>query len=120
MLTYKNCFRPVVLAAAMALGPVLAVADDCGEVPAAPEIIDGATATMEALVANSEEVKAYIAAADGYLDCREAIAKSDDFKDLPAAEQQAQIAANAQVLETRNKIGDDFNAEVGAYKAANP
>lgn len=113
-------FRRILLAAALSTAPLAALADTCGEVPDAPEIISGDTATMEELVANSQTVKSYIADADAYLDCNEALAKSDAFKEMPVEEQKAVIDTSASLLESRNSIGDQFNAEVAAFKAANP
>jgi hypothetical protein len=97
-----------------------AYADDCGEAPKAPDIVDGASATMETLVANSAEVKKFIAAADANLDCREAFAKSDDFKAMSHDDQVAYSTVLANLLQQRNAIGDQFNAQVAAYKKAHP
>jgi len=97
-----------------------ALASDCGNPPQEPEIVDGATATMEELVANSESVKTYISEADAYLDCREGVVKSDTFKNMSKEEQKAFLEANSVLLKSRNNIGEKFNAEVADYKKANP
>lgn len=90
---------------------------DCGEQPVKPSIVDGATSTMEQLVANSKAVNAFIAEADEFLDCEERrykkLSASKVHKDRLAAEIKA-VTAN------RNDAGDEFNAQVAAYKAANP
>ena len=95
-------------------------ASPCGDRPEAPSIIDGATATMDDLVANSEAVKAYIAEADEYLNCYETFAKSDDYKAMSAEDQRTEVKSYKEVLKVRNAIGEDFNDEVKAYKKANP
>ena len=95
-------------------------ADTCGDAPEAPKLVDGATATMESLVANSAEVKKFIAAADSNLDCREAFTKSADFKAMSHDDQVAYSTVLAKLLKARNDIGDQFNAQVTAYKQAHP
>ena len=108
-----------VFSAALSVG-ALAFASDCGEAPVAPELVDGATVTMEEIVSNSEGVKAYIAEADKYLDCRESIIPTEAFTNLDETAQADYRAANKVVLDARNGIGDAFNAEVAAFKKANP
>lgn len=108
-----------VLGAALSMGG-LAYANDCGEAPVAPQLVDGASVTMEEIVANSEQVKAYIAEADKYLDCREAIIPTEAFTALDESAQAEYRAANKVVLDARNGIGEAFNAEVADFKKANP
>jgi hypothetical protein len=97
-----------------------ALAQDCSEAPVAPDLVDGATASMDQLVANSEEVKTFIAAADSYLDCRYAYRDTVAYKDLSRSDKGAYTDETEEVLDARNEIGDDFNDEVAAYQAANP
>lgn len=104
----------------LAVAPMVALADSCGEAPQPPEILDGTKSSMEELVANSQSVKAYISDADSFLDCRESFAQTEDFKAQSTEQQEEQIKTNAEVLASRNGIGDAFNKEVAAYKAANP
>ena len=118
MKSYNNIIRPVLFSLALVSSPLFAL--DCGEVPAEPEVIDGANATMDELVANSQSVKAFIAGADTFLDCGESYVKSDEFKALGADEQKEILDRNARILAERNGIGEKFNAQVAAYKAANP
>lgn len=118
MQLYKNTLRPVMLSLAVFASPLYA--NTCGDVPTSPELVDGATATMEDLVANSQSVKAFIAEADTFLDCNEAFAKTDEFKAISADEQKKVIETNATLLKARNDIGENFNKEVQTYKAANP
>ncbi|MGD9660994.1 MAG: hypothetical protein AB7U63_06960 [Porticoccaceae bacterium] len=120
MLNNKPNGRSVLLAMALAISTSAVFADNCGEIPQAPELVNGASATMEELVANSESVKAYIASADTFLDCRDAYAKTEEFKGLNQSEQKALIETSNELLGKRNAIGDDFNKEVAAFKAANP
>ena len=89
----------------------------CGELPVEPAIVDGVTSTMEQLVANSKEVNAYIAEADQFLDCSEA-----RYKKLGSSRaHRDQLAEQIRSLTARrNEIGDEFNAQVAAFRAANP
>ena len=119
MQLYKNSLRNAMLfSIALFSAPLLA--SECGERPQAPEVVDGASATMDELVANSKSVKAFIADADAYLDCNEAIVTSEDFKKMDPADQKAMIETNKKLLKERNDIGEHFNQEVAAYQAANP
>lgn len=97
-----------------------ALSNECGEIPANPGVVDGASVSMQQLVENSQEVKAYIAAADAYLDCNAAFMNTIAYKDLDTAGKNAVKAEAQALLETRNSIGDDFNAQVMAYQEANP
>lgn len=96
---------------------VVAQDSSCGDIPVEPVIVDGATATMEELVANSKEVNAYIAEADLFLDCSEA-----RYKRLSASRiHKERVAEEVKlVTERRNEIGEEFNAQVASYQAANP
>ena len=97
-----------------------ALSQDCGELPQAPALVDGASATIDQLVANSREVKSFIELADVYLDCSLAFRKTVAFKDLGRDEKDAIEQTASALLDTRNAIGDDFNAQANAYKTANP
>ena len=97
-----------------------ALAQNCGDAPEAPDVVDGASTTMDLLVANSEEVKSYIASADTFLDCIYDFRDTVVYKDLPRNDKEAVLSMAEDVLEDRNEIGDDFNEEVAAYQAANP
>ena len=112
--------RLILLSLTLGVFSAAALADDCGNAPQQPELVDGASATMEELVANSESVKNYIAEADAYLDCREKIVNSDTYKSMSKDDQKVFTQANSDVLASRNGIGDKFNAEVADYKKANP
>lgn len=86
----------------------------CGDLPSAPEIIQGIDASLEELIANSKSVNAFIEKADQYLDCQAVFNKKT--KKLPESVQE-QLTA---LLNHRNEIGDEFNAQVAAYREANP
>ncbi len=93
---------------------------DCGVLPDKPTIVDGSTASMEELVANSEEVKGYISEVDSFLDCYDLYMQSSDFSELPQSEQVSYANAMEQILNARNSIGPEFNAQVEAFREAQP
>ena len=97
-----------------------AMAQDCGVVPTKPEVVDGASSSMEQIIENSNEVKTYIAEADLYLDCHAAWRQLIAFRGLSRDEKDAIEAEIKVILDERNAIGDDFNAEVQAFRDANP
>jgi hypothetical protein len=97
-----------------------AFAQSCGEAPEAPEIPDGATATMDQLVATSGAVNTFLDAADVFLDCGEAEKDTVVYKDLSRAEKGRIVEAREELIDIYNNIADDFNEEVMAYKEANP
>jgi hypothetical protein len=98
----------------------IALANECGDKPMVPTLVDGASVTMAELVANSVEVKDFIAAADVYLDCDADFRQSIAYKDLSRSDKSAATDDAKDYLEARNDVGDDFNVEVQAYKSANP
>lgn len=88
----------------------------CGEAPVLPALVDGSTSTMEVLVENSKEVKAFIARADEYLDCSEKA-----YSRIAAKTQKEKLREKVKMItQQRNDIGDRFNEQVAAYRAANP
>jgi len=119
MSSYSKIKQCLLMSAALGFSS-LAMATDCGEAPGAPALVDGSQVTMDEIVANSEQVKAYIASADAYLDCRETDMATEAFTAKPKSEQDSYRAANKAILDKRNGIGEEFNKEVAAFKKANP
>lgn len=94
------------------------VANSCGPAPTEPTIVDGAEVAMAELVENSKAVNAFIESADDYLDCQEALVKSTT-NGLSRAVKNEISEGVKSLTERRNSIGDEFNAQVEAFKAAN-
>jgi hypothetical protein len=113
------------LGAAVALAcPALASA--ACTAPTAPAAVDGATATMEQLMAAKQATMDFITASDAYQNCvlDELKAQSDEAKKTkskldPAVKKTADDAISANQAQ-KEKVGADFNASVKAYKAAHP
>jgi len=102
------------------LSAVALAADNCGDVPVAPELPDGTTASLDELVDTSNAVRNYIEDADKYLDCKESFARKRDFQRLSSEAQDAYREEVSVLTAKRNEVGDLFNAEVEAYRQANP
>ena len=111
-------------ALALALGSTPALAADC-EAPAAPELPDGATSTMEQMLAGQKAVKAFQAANLEYMKCLEpgltAAEAAVQAGEEGATEkyQAAQETYNAAVS-AEEAVAGEFNTEIREYKAANP
>jgi hypothetical protein len=103
-----------------------AFAEDACSRPEAPAAVDGATATMEQLLAAKAAVTAFISTSDTYqtcvlddVDAQRKAAKKNKTKIDPAIEKaaDASIAANQS---DKERVGAEFNAAARAYKAAHP
>lgn len=103
-----------------------ALADEACTRPTAPAPLDGASATMEQVLAAKNEVAAFMTASDTFQSCvisdleaKRAAAKAAKTKMDKAVIQ----AANAQIDENqKDKVaaGAAYNAAVRAFKAAHP
>ena len=116
-------------ALALALGSSAGMAGDCSG-PQPPSLPDGATASMEEMLAGQKAVKEYQAANLEYMGCLEkeftaaetAALNSSSEEDKEAAQatyQKAVDAYNAAVSK-EEEIAGQFNTEIREYKAANP
>lgn len=111
-------------ALALALGSTSALAADC-EQPAAPELPDGSTSSMEEMLAGQKAVKAFQSANLAYMQCLEptlTAAEAAVKEGAEGAEEQykaIEATYNAAVSQ-EEQVAGQFNAEIGEYKAANP
>ena len=116
----------IVIAAATLIlaGPALAGAP-CTR-PTAPAPVDGATATLEQVMAAKGEVSAFMTASDTFQSCvlddataQKAAAKASKTKLDPAIAK----AAEAQIEQNQAdkvRVGRAFNTAAKAYRAAHP
>jgi hypothetical protein len=114
-------FLAIAALAALTAGPAYA---DC-PYPAAPaKIPDGATATMEEMIAGQKAVKEYDTAINQYVACidkelQESVAKAGDKlkpeqkADMEKVEAQKHNAA----IDQEQSVADRFNEQVKAFKA---
>jgi hypothetical protein len=111
------------LTATLTAGPVYA---DCHSLlpQDAPKIPDGATATLEQMVAGQKEVNAYQKAINDYTACidkevEDNIAKAGD-KLKPADKEQMQrmeAQKHNAAVDQLQSVADRFNEQVKVYKA---
>jgi hypothetical protein len=114
-------FLAIAALAALRAGPAYA---DC-PYPAAPaKIPDGATATMEEMIAGQKAVKEYDTAINQYVACidnelKDSVAKAGDKlkpeqkADMEKVEAQKHNAA----IDQEQSVADRFNEQVKAFKA---
>jgi hypothetical protein len=110
----------------LALGSAVSMAGEC-TVPATPTLPDGATGSLEEMLAGQKAVKEYQAANSEYRTCLE--------PQVSAAEVAAAgDSPGPELVETLKQLNDDYNSSVSAeeelatqfntelreYKAANP
>jgi len=109
-----------------ALGSASAFAQDC-VVPDAPTLPDGATASMEQMLAGQQAVKGYQTANSEYRSCLDpqlsaAVVKAtaEEASDADKAAAKALEDAYNQSVSREEAVAGQFNTEIRAYKAANP
>lgn len=110
----------------LALASAASFADDCAA-PAAPTLPEGASATLEQMLAGQKAVKDYQTANGEFRTCLEpkiAAAETAAAGDSPGPELVEALKVltdeyNASVS-TEEEVATKFNAELRAYKEANP
>lgn len=120
-----------ILLATLMLGSGAALAEDCSK-PASPELPDGASASMEEMLAGQQAVKAFQTENLEYMDCLEkrfSAAKTaieegevegkEALKAVQAEYSEAVDAYN-KAVSTEEEVAGQFNTEIREYKAANP
>ena len=110
------------------LGSTLVIADDC-VMPEPPTMPDGASATMEKMIAGQTSVKAFQAANIEYMACVEkelnaastqlSAATGDDKKSAQEAYSEIEAVYN-EAVSAEEEVAGQFNTAIRAYKAANP
>jgi hypothetical protein len=116
-------------ALALALGSSAGMAGDCSG-PQPPSLPDGATASMEEMLAGQKAVKEYQAANLEYMGClekeftaaeAEALnSSSEEDKEAAQATYQKAVDAYNAAVSKEEEIAGQFNTEIREYKAANP
>ena len=114
---------------ALALGSSASMANDCSG-PDAPSLPDGATASMEDMLAGQKAVKAYQAANLEYMGCLEKAftaaeaaaleSTSEEGKKTAQDTYQKAVDAYNAAVSQEEEIAGQFNTEIREYKAANP
>jgi hypothetical protein len=101
---------------------------DCSA-PEQPTPPDGASATMEDMLAGQKAVKTFQEANIDYLECMEARieaakaagrdAKTEDAREAAADTYAAAVEAYNAAVSAEETVAGDFNTQVREYKAAN-
>ena len=110
----------------LALGSTVSIAEEC-TAPALPTLPEGATAPLEQMLEGQKAVKTYQASNTEYrtcLDPKVSAAEVAASGDSPGPELQETLKQlneeyNASVSK-EEELAVQFNAELKAYKAANP
>jgi hypothetical protein len=110
----------------LVLGSTASIADDC-TAPPSPTPPDGATASMEQMLAGQKAVKAFQAANTDYRSCLDplvtaaevAAAGDSPGPDLKATLKQLNDDYNASVS-AEEEVANEFNVALREYKEANP
>lgn len=117
----KMSIKHLIATSLLLSGPVFAA--DC-EMPAFPNLPEGASATMEEMITGQKAVKDFQSGAQAYRDCvddtMEAMKAAAAEGDEAAVEKykNAVEAYNGSVA-AEEELAASFNAEIRAYKAAN-
>ena len=113
--------RPMALIAVLAAGPVYA---DCTYPAAPPKLPDGASATLDEMLAGQKMVKEYDTAIKAYVDCidKELDQKISSAGDKLKPEQKADMQkVEAQkhnaAIDQLQGVADRFNEQVKVFKA---
>jgi hypothetical protein len=94
---------------------------DCSK-PDMPTLPDGASASMEEMVAGQKAVKAFMADSGAYLECLDKKAAdfkapADETEEAKAARETAHVNTYNTAVDEQEKIANGFNAAIKAFKA---
>jgi len=116
--------------AILTLGSSAAMAD-CAK-PDTPQLPDGASATMEDMLAGQKAVKTFQTANMEYMKCLEQVFTTAEAKVKEGADSADEAVAEAQkayteaveaynaAVSAEETVAGQFNTEIREYKAANP
>jgi hypothetical protein len=114
------------LIAAVALNSAATMAADC-IAPETPDVPNGASASMEQMLAGQKAVKAFQAANLEYMSCLDpllaeatAAAKEKNASDEAIAAVKALEEKYNAAVSHEEEVAGAFNTAIRAYKAANP
>ena len=89
------------------------VAAECTR-PEAPELPDGETSDLAAMVEGQKSVKSYVASTEAYLDCL--TAEGDAAVDEAREVSMARIDEHNKAVDDMDAIATEFNEEIREYK----
>lgn len=115
------------VALALVLGSSVTLAE-CAK-PAKPVLPDGATSSMEDMIAGQTAVKSFQAANIEYMACLEKIFTEAEAAALEGTDEEKAAASKAyeeslteynNAVSVEEEVAGQFNTEIREYKAANP
>jgi len=104
----------LLLAAVLLLTSSMVFAD-CTR-PAAPELPDGGTSDLQAMVEGQKAVKAYVSGTEAYLDCLTAEGAEAGAEADPE-EVAARVEMHNAAVDEMEVVASEFNEEIREYKA---
>jgi peptidyl-prolyl cis-trans isomerase A (cyclophilin A) len=84
--------------------------------PARPEIPDGRTVDLETMVEAQTAVRQYMDESDAYIDCLSMVI---DEQDLTDAQEVAAVGEHNETVERMERLAEEFNRQVRAFRARN-
>lgn len=97
----------------------LASAGFACDYPALVQVPDGASATIDQMVAAQESVKTYMADMDAYLTCvNEELAAAGD--DAPEEFKSIMVSRHNAAVTEMEAVAASFNEQIAAFREANP
>ena len=84
--------------------------------PEAPQLPDGDTADMQAMIEGQKTVKAYVTGTEAYLDCLASEGEKAGEEANPDVE-MARIEKHNAAVDEMEKVANEFNEEIQEYKA---
>ncbi|HXW75759.1 MAG TPA: hypothetical protein VEK10_13185 [Steroidobacteraceae bacterium] len=116
-----KAFRAMALIAVLAAGPVYA---DCTYPTAPAKLPDGATATLDEMLAGQKTVKEYDTAIKAYVDCidkeldQKIASAGDKLKPEQKADmQKVEAQKHNAAIDQLQGVADRFNEQVKVFKA---
>lgn len=88
---------------------------DCDR-PTAPQLPDGGSSDLEAMVEGQKAVKAYVTETEAYLDCLNEEGAAAAEEETPE-QQHARIELHNEAVDDMEALAAAFNEEIRAYKA---
>ncbi len=95
------------------------------DAPAVPGTPEGASATMEEMIAGQQAVKAFQTANVAYRECLDGVMAAhkeaaEDGDDSAEGTYEAAVADYNAAVSVEEQLAADFNAAIRAFRAANP
>jgi mannose/cellobiose epimerase-like protein (N-acyl-D-glucosamine 2-epimerase family) len=95
------------------------------DAPATPDTPNGATATLEEMIAAQQAVKAFQTANNAYRDCLDAVmaaneAGATDGDEAATEARNGAVEAYNTAVSAEERLASEFNADIRAFREANP